>query len=216
MNKSFLHGVWSGVATSVVAVASYLSGIGPMEFACNIAGILFVLGVALNWKHCNLMGAIFNSFLAVYLHDIGYDITAAVTAFFVVPMSLYGWYLWNFSKKPLLGKRAMSWKDGAYTVVATGVVAAALTFTFQAVVGSVSIIDVAMGTLPIIATILLSLSYREQWLFWIPFNILQVWIIYLNFASAAANANSASLLVLKTVFFVNSLFGAYYWFKKTK
>jgi len=204
--------IWSVVAVAAVAIASYMSGAGALMSLINLAGIVFVLGVAQSWKHANAFGAIFAFALGVYSYEVGYISNAVVQFAFVTPLSLWGWY--NWCKRDVNGEvttKAMTYKSMLrLCILSLGMF---LGFILLSCIANAAmpVMDAITATLPIMATILLVKAYKEQWYLWITFNTMSA---YMWFVASSNDASFTSLLVLKIVFLVNSLIGFYNWKNK--
>lgn len=75
-------------------------------------------------------------------------------------------------------------------------------------------LDASTETLQIIATILMTLAFREQWLFWILTNIISItlWVIVL-IADFTTISFVAPILLMWIAFLINSIYGYIEWSK---
>lgn len=206
--------LWPVVAVSLVLIASIVSQAPPLVFVSSMVGVSFVLGATFEWKHTNLLGAVLAGLFAVLSYQAGFFGNAMINTFFVVPMSLYGWWVWNnLSNKNQNNniKRTLRKTDMPLLVGScSAAFVASLLFSFFAG-SSLLLFDAITTALPIIATILMVNAYKQHWYFWIVFNSIQV---YMWFTVAGLDPSSLSLFVMKSVFLVNSFIGCYLWHKK--
>lgn len=76
------------------------------------------------------------------------------------------------------------------------------------------ILDGSTEILQIIATILMILSYREQWLFWILTNIISInlWVMVF-IADPLSIGYVAPIIIMWVAYLINSFYGFYEWDK---
>ena len=69
-------------------------------------------------------------------------------------------------------------------------------------------LDGFSAVLPIIGTWLLVNMYKEQWLYWLAYNLLEV---ALWFTVLSAAPEMLAIFAMRVVFFINSVFGYFNW-----
>ncbi|MCK8617432.1 nicotinamide riboside transporter PnuC [Fructobacillus sp. M158] len=76
-------------------------------------------------------------------------------------------------------------------------------------------LDSAVLPLNIVGQVLMTYGYRSQWLAWILVDVVQVTVWARNI-SVLDGSYAVSMLVLQIVMLVNALYGAWYWYQKSK
>lgn len=209
-SKFNLEVIWSIVATILVAISCYVSGAGAFISALSIVGILFVLGVAFKRPESQLLGAGFVGMLAYASYTAGFFANAAVNGIVLVPLSIWGYFHWKRGKQSKNLVKKLSRKNLIlYITTIFSSVILLLLFTINAG-GNLPILDALTGVLPVASTLLMVGGYREQWLLWIPYNALQA---LMWFSAASLQPAMLAVFVLKLVFLLNSIIGAYNWNK---
>lgn len=205
-----LEKLWFTIAVALVFMATLVYGAAPFVTALSMVGILFVLGVAFKIPASQLLGAVFCGMLAYASMGAGFYANAAVNGLLLLPASVYGFYVWNRRKGNRQLERSLS-KKHLYNMFST---ISALTIILSLFMidagGSLPILDALTAIMPIFATFLMIGAYREQWLLWIPYNIIQA---FMWFYAASLQPAVLAVFVLKLVFLVNSLIGFYNWRK---
>lgn len=72
-------------------------------------------------------------------------------------------------------------------------------------------LDATLLPLGIVGQILMTYGYRSQWLVWILLDMVNI-VIWFN-QLATGNAGTHSMFILQIIILINSLYGAYLWFK---
>ena len=170
---------------------------------------MYVVLVAYGHWTANVFGAVLGGLFGLLSYQAGFFGNALVNFGFTIPVSLWGVWYWKNHQDELPRKfNAFQWKHfGAAFIALVGV---GMLFSFNA--GSALwYMDGVTAVMPIMATFLLVTRYREQWLLWVPYNALEV-IMWFWVASAAPEM--LAILVMRVVFFFNSLIGSALWYKK--
>lgn len=190
MKKSVLQGFeWFIIIGTIVCTLLFaIFGIGIREaindyewWITTIAAVLNIFCVVLGAKGSKwnfLFGLIYNIIYAYYCIHTSHYGNAAVYGAFFVPMQIVGWYQWNkigtagdldqVAAKRLSGKQRM-WLSLASAVLVVGVWAA-----LHFVGGADAELDAILMVICVIAQILLTFAYMEQWYIWIAVNLLTV------------------------------------------
>ena len=219
-----LKNIWAIIALTTVPVASIISNAPIHVTAIMSIGIMFVLGIAFGNKHANLLGALTAAGFGYLSYSQGLYGNAFVNWLFVIPMSLYGWWSWcqNDKNSGVAEKRKIDMAKFNWVILGTATITAIVyllilslpegVVLFKAPIPIDSILlDAVTTTLPVAATLLLVNSYREQWYLWVPYNLLEVVLWLLVYTT---NPTLLPILIMRIVFFVNSLIGTYEWNKK--
>lgn len=202
-------GIWAAIATLTVAVACEVSQSPALVTAASITGIAYVVLVAYGHWSANAFGALLGALFGVLSYQAGFFGNAAVNILFTIPASLWGIWYWKNHQgdEPRRMNRFQRKHFGAAFLALWGV---GTLFAYNT--GSnLFLLDGLTAVMPVLATFLLVTRYREQWYLWIPYNALEV-IMWFWVASVAPEM--LAILVMRVVFFINSLIGMKLWFKK--
>lgn len=208
MNNT-LKTLWGIFAVSAVAIASYVSNAPALVAIGSLVGIIFVISVAFQNKYANFWGALCGLAFGYFSYTQGLFGNAIIQLGFVVPMSLYGmWLWWKRSESDDGLKRSLSATDkrGIWFLSLTGLVVA-MGFSYLSG-ATMPIMDAITTVLPVVGTFLLVNAYKEQWYIWLTYNSLQ---IAMWFVLASAASELLALLVMRVVFLVNSVVGFCEW-----
>ena len=169
-----------------------------------------VIGTILNIKgyRINYLFALIESFACFYTswvqHFIG---NALINLVFYAPATIIGFYFWgkhsNKNKKVIARKFTPT--QALITIIIFVTVTALLNMLLVALGGEYTILDSAATVLVIFATILSVLRFREQWLFWLLSDILQL-IMW-------TTTNDPAVLALRIFFPIGAIYGYINWRK---
>jgi nicotinamide mononucleotide transporter len=157
------------------------------------------------------------TWFAVSLHN--WLLSDIATQGFFLVMQFVGIYMWS---KAIQQKKTTDDSDTTESKTITLAVAMAsiagtvvlyfiLVFTTSHLNGNQVWLDATLLPLNIVGQILMSYSFREQWIAWILVNIINI-VIWFNQSQAISGA-TISMLVLQVAMLINSFYGAYLWFK---
>lgn len=218
VNGGSFKAIWSAIAVIAVGCSLIASHATPLVALSTFLGIIYVLGVSYKWIHANLFGAGMALGFAVLSYQVGFYGNTAVNALVLFPLSLYGWYVWRFrSKGKSVGSsdlRRTLTRSEAIPIISIGIFAFSIAVAFSLHSGAfLPYYDAFTTVMPVIATIMLVSAYREQWYAWIPYNFIE---ILMWFAAASVAPEVLAILVMRIIFFINSLIGAVIWFGDTE
>lgn len=203
--KTF-QAVWTILATGTVLASCYFSNASHLVTLGSFFGIVFVILVAFKNQYANLFGALLAIVFGYLSYNAGYFTNAAVNILFSAPMGLFGWWYWtkhkNDATKSLTKAEIVLGLSALIISAGIGVSAALMHNSAHPFVDGIS------GILPIFATILLVLRYKEQWYLWIPYNAMEV---FLWFSAASLAPEVLSIFVMRVIFLVNSCIGYFQW-----
>ncbi|QNO01324.1 nicotinamide riboside transporter [Lactobacillus phage Lbab1] len=154
------------------------------------------------------------AWLIVSLHNrlIG-DIFSQV---FYTVMQFVGIYVWYRSMNVAKEEKAESkkiplWLGG---LVTAGLVIGyfIIVYVSHSVNGNQIWLDATLLPLGIAGQVLMTFSYRSQWVVWILLDAINVYIWYVQFISGGVAA--MSMFVLQIIMLVNAFYGAYCWYKE--
>lgn len=199
---------WSAIATVGVLASCYISNASPIITTASVIGVLFVLGVAFKNAWTNLLGAALTLIYGYLSYSAGYYANALINVIVLFPLQLVAFWFWRKTE----GKTFTLTEDWKRAIIVLSGVGILISCTLTKAYGShLWIHDGVSAILVIVATFLLMLKVKEQWYAWIPYNALEV---FMWFMAASLNPDMLAIFVMRSIFFANSLIGAYEWFGK--
>jgi len=182
---------------------------------CAVVNILCVVlsakGSSLNF----LFGVLFNLLYAIYCVRTSHMGNAAVYGLFFLPMQVVGYLQWKkigtTGDAGQVAARRLTRRQiilvGAGCVVASALVYAIL----HMIGGNEAVLDAILTVLCVIAQILLTFAFAEQWYLWIIVNILTV--VMWGVSAARGNGTQYDAIVVINYIFtlVNSINGLRVW-----
>ena len=131
-------------------------------------------------------------------------------------MQFVGIYVWYRSMNVAKGEKVESkkiplWLGG---LVTAGLVIGyfIIVYVSHSVNGNQIWLDATLLPLGIAGQVLMTFSYRSQWVVWILLDAINVYIWYVQFVSGGVAA--MSMFVLQIIMLVNAFYGAYCWYKE--
>lgn len=143
--------------------------------------------------------------------------TAILQGLFFLPMQIIGFINWNKNlkqKSNIVNTRKMSFKNLCLTVTYTIVLSLIYSIALRLFNDRLPIIDALVTGLSIVGMILTVKRYKEQWLFWITVNVVNI-IMWL-FVSFDTKESGLIMALTAFVYLVNSIYGYINWNKLTK
>jgi nicotinamide mononucleotide transporter len=136
---------------------------------------------------------------------------------FYLPLQFIGFYLWSKKTKDdgiVEMKKLTLLQIGIVIAVSVAVVYAYGLF-LNSLEGQVNpFIDSFTNVFSVIAALLMLRRFREYWLMYILVNAVSVFMWSLRFE--AGNQDAITMIVMWSAYLVNSIYGAYVWYKGTK
>lgn len=200
--------IWATFAVLSIMFGCVVSKASYEVMVTSIVGVLFVLGVAYKKPIANLLGAFMCGMLGWMSWQAGFYMNTIINVCLLLPMQLIAWVSWSTTShtettlKSLVDK-AVSKRWWIYTAWLLPLLVAAY---FSG--SHLWVHDAVTASLVIVATILLMCKRKEQWQFWIPYNLLEV---FMWFVAASLAPEMLAIMVMRIVFFINSLIGYYEW-----
>lgn len=199
---------WLGIATAAIAWCCFITDANWLVSTATITGIVFVVCVSFGKPLGNLFGALSSICVGFLSYEAGYYGNVVMSGI-IAAMTLMAWYMWYFrSYKGSIKPRTLSYryKIGFISILAIGCIAS---IAYSYMTGAkLPVLDGVTAVIPIMATLLLMGAYKEQWLLWIPFNVLEVimWVI-----AYQSNPELLAVIFMKVIFCLNSVIGYYNW-----
>lgn len=199
--------IWPYLAIIIVLIAAFVSHATPMVMGATLVGIIFVIGVAYKQWWGNIAGAALALFYGVLSYEAGFFANAAMNLLLLVPMQLFAVYYWKrYDSTTFKLERKTNFMIRALFVVIAAI-AAICAFYYDS---KMPVYDGVSSILLIFGTAHLTFKLREQWYYWIPYNILEC-VMWYSVASLAPEM--LAILAMRIVFLINSLFGFWEWNK---
>jgi nicotinamide mononucleotide transporter PnuC len=191
----------------------------------SFTGVLCVVLVSLG-KISNYFWGILNCiFYGTFAFAYGYAGDAQLNIFFFLPLQFVGIYTWinKQDESSNVKVRKLTLLSFAGLLVLLG--GLIITFYFEIPAFAIALtgsyfyqdnrpafwLDVLSNSFSIVAQILLTFRYREQWIFWILVNCIQIAM----FSGVGGFGIDFNVLCMWSMFLINSLYGCYRWFKES-
>ena len=164
------------------------------------------------WGLINIFAYSYVAYQSAYYGDV------MLNMLYFLPMTFFGIYFWNKNSKEkeetktVLVKK-LSWKNKILILAGSLVLVYALGLFLRMIQGTLPFVDSTTTIFSIIATILLTKRYADQWFYWI---MVDIWSIVMWVFIFIRDGNQVSMLVMWTAFPVNAIYGYYNWIKIEK
>ena len=196
--------LWLVAAPVAVSLGTYYSvGLDWIWWATNLVGIAFVLMAANQGKYTQHLSLVFTILFGATCYEYDIFANAVINLFFLAPVSLLGIFYWKEHYKP---DSTIDWGVLAIVTLLLGLTIAS-TLTSLADAKHI-LLDATSATLIIMATLLMAVRDKRCWIFWVVVNTLELIIWGLLFRE---NPEVLGMLILRIVFFINSLIGYWNW-----
>lgn len=224
-NWSMYEKLWLTLATLAIFIASIMTWDPTNQVASWMALISSITGI---WCVILVAKGHISNYIFGLVNVIAYAYSAylwkiygdfMLNAFYFLPMQFYGWYIWtkpnyrkrndNITMKSLSVKSKVIW--GAITVVAT----IGYGFVLKSLGGLTPFFDSMSTVFSIIACILMTYAFLEQWVLWIIVDIVTV-IMWVNVVFNEGGTFAAGILVMWCAFLGNAVYGYFNWKKGSK
>jgi nicotinamide mononucleotide transporter len=180
-------------------------------FTASITGMLCVVLTAKGklssfyWGLINIFTYSYVAWQSRYYRDVGLNML------YFLPMTFPGIYYWkkNYKKIKISERvlvRSLKWKDKIIWFFISLILILDLGLFLKFLGGTLPFVDSLTTIFSIIATILLTYRYSDQWFYWIMVDVFSIvmWVyIFLR------DGNQVSMLVMWTAFLVNAMYGYY-------
>ena len=203
---------------SIVNVFLYLKwDSGLIGLVSAMSGMLCVVLVA-KGKISNFVFGIVNTATYAYI-SYGYGLygESMLNALFYLPTQFIGLWMWqrhrsvNKVRDEDIEIKRLSVKGWAIVVASVVVGAYAYMHMLMALDAQQVRIDSVAVVMSVVAQILLTLRYAEQWVLWILVNLLSIvlWVVTLS----QSGGSDYTMPVMWTAFLINSIYGWINWLK---
>lgn len=176
-----------------LTLLSCISGIFYIAFLSDRSVLNFIVGFISTTTYI---------FVAYYSKLYGEVIFYLV---FDLPMIFISFYMWrkNINKDLRVNTRKLSLKWSIFIIVISAACVICYSFVLKAIGGVNTIIDATSTVVSLIATILMSLRYREQWIMW--------FVVYIVSIIMWATTFDLLMLIMSICCFLSCLIGFINW-----
>lgn len=203
--------LWLAAFSSVAVAQTLFYRAGWFDFSVFLSGCLCVV-LAAKGHILNYVVGLYNCFAyAAIAHANHLYGEMGLNLFFFAPMAVVGLFLW---RRHVTGGRVemRGLRPGqlAATVLATLVATAVLGYVLSMIAEQKTpYVDASTNVLSVVATVLMALRYREQWLAYILINILSVvmWLARL----ADGSQEGVMMVIMWSAYLVNAVYGWLNW-----
>ena len=222
MDKKNLPGLfdWFLIAGVIVCNVIYSLSVAAFDLLGFIAAVAGILCVVLAAKG-NIWNFLFGVVQVTLYAYISFKSTAygnaAVNALYYLPMQFIGLWQWRHrgaSSAEAIKARRLSLKATVLIVVGCAAMTAVLFFVLRHFGAKQPFNDAFTTVLCVVAQVLMTLAFVEQWYLWIVFNVFTVimWIIFVT----QGVAHSVPMLVMYVFYLINSVNGLISWRKMSR
>lgn len=180
-----------------------------MGMVTAIANIFCVFLVA-KGKMSNYLFGIFYSGFYFIISMQHFVLGEAALATFYFVMQFVGLYTWSLNMhqttdiSEVVESKRLDAKGWLVTLAATGILYGVSVALLTAVNSNSPMQDALTTAVSIIAQILMTKRYAEQWIMWIVVNVLQLWL-WINIGDSAMIAMTVAILINSTYGYINWL-----------
>ena len=217
LKLSLYEKLWFILFTAVGVALSFIWGDTIIGFVAFISGIICVLLAAKGSKWNYVIGVVNCLTYAWVCYQVGLFGEVMLNTMFYLPVQFVGFYLWG--KKTKADGIVEMKKLSALRIGIVAAISAIAVYGYGLFLASLEgqvdpFVDSFTNVLTVAAALLMLMRYREYWLMYILVNIFSVllWVLRL----ADDDPNSVTMIAMWSAYLVNSVYGAFVWFKATK
>lgn len=183
---SSVTGIWCVILVAKGKISNYIFG---------LINVVFYAWAAYSWK-------LYGDFM--------------LNAFYFLPMQFYGWYIWtkpNFMKgNDNVIIKFLSNKNRLILALISIVATIGYGFVLKAIGGLTPFFDAGSTTLSVIAMVLMSRRFMEQWILWIVVDVVTVYM-WANIVFNVGSLFNMGILIMWIAFLINAVWGFINWVK---
>ena len=188
-----------------------------IEVFAEAPGANFAFEVAVGRREGYLFGLYNSLSYSILAYGNGLFGEVYLNLMFFLPTGVIGYVMWSRHTRQdrTVEMRQLGWSQ-RFAVVA---ICIACTVVLGLVLGrnplqNTPFIDATTNVLSVVATFLMMWRYREQWLLYILINVVTIFMWYLRFRAGGEAGDL--MIVMWSLFLLNSLFGYWRWHTDTK
>ena len=201
-----------GLMLIIMVGLSVYWGDNTVGLLAGVTGVICVFMVNMR-KMSNFAWGLINSILYGYVaYTASYYGDVMLNWLFYLPVQLIGAYFWYdlLKEDTITVRKISSVKTGIILVLLSICTVLLYSSVLTYLGGALTLVDATTTTLSVLATFFMIKGFREQWVCWIIINILS---IYMWVQAVIGTGEGAGVLIMWIMFLMNSLYGAYNWFK---
>ena len=204
---------WLFIVCAVMSVAWAINNDTIFMLIMTLTGSVgLVLGA--KGKILGLVFSLINALLyAIYCYDIQLYGEVMYNAFYSIPTSAVGIYLWNKHKSQSgeVQFKYLSLKMMIVMFLGTILATFAYAEILRVIGGKLVFMDSLTTVVSVIASLLFILRYADQWLMWVLVNALSIgmWVI----VYMSGDGTSLIVIIMKIINLCNALYGYMNWKK---
>ena len=187
---------------------------------CSIVNILCVVLSAKGSRLNFLFGIIYNILYAIYCIRTGHLGNAAVYGVFFLAMQFVGYAQWRKIGTRGDGEQVAARRLSVRGILSVSVISvaavAAVYFILRALGGNDVVFDALVTVVCIIAQVLLTFAYVEQWYLWILVNILTIVMWAISSFKGHGTGYDAIMVINYSFTLINSVNGLRFWYKLSR
>lgn len=200
------------VASLMIGYIAYGWGSAPWEILSAVSGVICVVLVAEGKLSNYLWGLVNCTLYGLTSYHNGFYGDMTLNWLIYVPFQFIGFCLWRnaLMAEDDLPTKSLDLYQGLMAAVVLIASIGVGTLILIKVGGHQPLTDATNVCLSLLATLLMALRFKEQWLCWIAVNVSGIWL-WLNTGEGGEAA-----LLMWVAFLVNSLYGYWKWSKLEK
>lgn len=187
-----------------------------LSLTASLTGIWCVVLVA-KGKLSNYMFGLINVSLYAYLsYQQGYYGEVMLNVLYFLPMQFIGYYFWKKNMKESdegskdVIVNFLSNKGRIFWLTISGISIYLYGLLLKKLGGNLPFFDSTSTVLSVIAQILMTFRYVEQWILWIFVNIVTIILWVTTLSKGGVNI---TMVVMWSAYLINSTYGLYNWIK---
>lgn len=201
---------------SIIAVifSSIFSGDTIFNTVVGLIGVTYVILIAKGLNISNLVGIVYVGIYGITAFNAGFY-GDFIMNLIIIPLYIASYIIWKKNETDgSVEARSLSRKNSIIMVI--GIIIAIFLFNILLVAlgGNYTLADSANSILTIMAMVLTIGRYSQQWWMWLTNNIISTTMWVMALMSGAET--SLSVVVLKVIILINSVWGLYIWTKRSK
>lgn len=204
--------LWLAFLVIVGGALSFFFATNVFDVTVSLSGILCVGLIAIGRREGYIVGLYNSVSYAVLAYRNGLFGEFYLNLLFFVPTGIIGFFLWkrHLGQRGTVAMRKLTWTQRATVVLVCALATAGLGFVLaRNPEQNTPFIDATTNVLSIVATFLMMWRFKEQWALYILLNVVTIamWIVRFRAGGAAGDL----MILMWSLFLLNSLFGFWRW-----
>lgn len=207
---------------STITISSILLDMGNIATIAMVLNVGCVILVAMRHYAANMVGVFGAILYGIVSYNWGLYGEAGLNILYFAPLHLFAAFAWlykretinNTEQSSMVVVNSLSLRQWGLFLALLISLIIGINIVLSWLNGNLTIIDSITTSLSIVAMYLLVNRYREQWIFWIAVNIASIvmWLLVF-FQNPVINQEAIGLMLMWSVFLINSIYGCYQWYK---